>query len=396
MPSCKNLHLNPFFILYFIILLFGFNSPSNGQSNLILQHIPIKSNSFVLSGHTDLITDVQFSANFHQVATCGRDGKVIIWDTQSGKRLNLVDFKHFDPEMRASTLCFAADDNRIVVGSPARTMEIKEPGRIAITTRHEGGAIWVWDWRQSKLLEKYDRLDQTPRQLAISQDNKRISLVDYSFIFIGSHFPSFTDTSSDNRLMLNGQVGLYPTARVVFDAKADRAIAMRTVTATTNTGNKRYKTALGCWNNTEKSSHILQDQAYDFVAATLSHDGDTIWVSSLNQSILKYNYKGYLIKEFKQVSAKKIDYLTSDDLDRRIIAVDTDGKILIKDSDTLDTLHVVDSQESGRIVRSVVLRDNKLHVVRGGFQYSQQQIVDQGINYVLPEKITLETYTLTK
>jgi len=348
----------------------------------------ISHSSLTLDCHADVITDSCFSSDRRHVATCSRDGKTIIWDVSSGKEIRTI-----VQDLPISSIAFSIDGRYLAIGSCAEQFEVRQLGSSSISLLRVGGAIRLWDWEKLKMINNFDTLPQAPRHLAMSSNGSILSFVDGDYNLFTTDFPTLRIASTDKRTELKGQIGLFPTTRVSFGPDAKHAIAMRTEAITHRNGNRVYIAVVVCWDLVNNSFCVITNPNHDFSTSCVSFDGSTILVCTLTGSLFHYSFKGHLLKTVEHFTKSRADYITFDDSGKFIIVKTVDGIIAVKAYDSLNNImSIAADRREAASVRSIVMGD-KLLVLRGGFQYSKKVVSMDGAVKVLPEPLTLESYT---
>lgn len=349
------------------------------------------STILTLSGHTDLITDACFSADRNFVATCSRDCTAIVWDVKTGKeQRTLLEENHL------TSVAFNVDGTNLLVGSPARQGEARLTQGGAIVPYKLGGAIYLWDWKRGRLIDHVDSLREAPKGFALSQDGNLLSVVDFDFNLFRIDFKTMNVQNENKRLAQKGDQGLFSTSRVVFSHDAKRAIAVRTEEARHPNGNKLYTLAVACWDANDSACRVLVDPSQRFATASLSFDGSNIMMTTLDGNLLYYGFDGKLVKRVAGFANEKVDSLTFDDSGHLIVLLTSDGKVTLKDATTHKQVGAITLKDYGKVVVRSIAMNDRLLILRGGFSYSSETANIDGINKVLPEPLTLESYAVRR
>lgn len=105
-----------------------------------------------LSGHTDWVRDVAFSEDGALIATAGLDTAVILWDANTGQKLQTFTA----PTRALNSLAFS-------------------PNRPHLAAAGDDGIVYVWDWTSGRLIRQLKGEGGTIQDIAYDKDGNRLA-----------------------------------------------------------------------------------------------------------------------------------------------------------------------------------------------------------------------------
>jgi WD40 repeat protein len=140
----------------------------------------------VVTGHTDLVRHVTYSAKARVAATCSWDQSIRLWDLETGKEV-----RKLTGHTQVMSVCFAPDGNQLLsAGGDVRDVEtgqelkrINTPAWCAtflpdgkrIASGGADAAVRVWDAATGKEARAYEGHALLVRRVAVFPAGKRIA-----------------------------------------------------------------------------------------------------------------------------------------------------------------------------------------------------------------------------